>query len=322
MMRLKTFYLFLLFLFPLGAGAASPSSVFVRVAPENPAPNEEVTITLGSYSQNLDSVSISWSVNGKTAATGIGQKSFSIQAPAAGVEMGIAANIALPDGNLEKLVRIRPTVMALLWQANDAYTPPFYKGKALPIAESSVKIVAIPEIKSGSGTVSPKNMVYAWKKNYSNDPSASGYGKDYYILDNDYLEDRNNVSVTASTTDGKYSSAANANLNTFEPKMLFYKSDSELGTIWEHALQNGHKIEGEEIIEAAPYFISPGNIRTPSFTWAWSINGTYVSTTGIRKNVLPVRAESGTTGASRIKLEVHNKYKLLTSVAKEIRIEF
>jgi len=321
-MRLRIFFLLLLFCFPLTTGAVSPSSISINVAPANPAPNEDVTITLGSYSSNLDGATISWSVNGKTAVSDVGLKSFRAKAPAAGAETRIVAKITLPDGNIEKAVLLRPTVLTLLWQADDSYVPPFYKGKALPIAESSVKIVALPEIKSGSGNANPKNLIYAWRKNYSNDPSASGYGKNYYLLATDYLDDRNNISVTVSTTDSKYSSAANINLNTFEPKMLFYRNDPELGTIWEHALQNGHKIEGEEIIEAAPYFISPGNLRIPSLTWAWSINSTYVSVAGIRKNVLPLKADSGSSGTSKIKLEVGNKYKLLTNLSKEISVEF
>ena len=321
-MRLRIFFLLLLFCFPLTTGAVSPSSISINVAPANPAPNEDVTITLGSYSSNLDGATISWSVNGKTAVSDVGLKSFRAKAPAAGAEMRIVAKITLPDGNIEKAVLLRPTVLTLLWQADDSYVPPFYKGKALPIAESSIKIVALPEIKSGSGNVDPKNLVYAWRKNYSNDPSASGYGKNYYLQINDYLDDRNHLSVTVSTTDQKYSSAEEITLGTFQPKMLFYKNDPELGTLWENALQNGHRIIGEEILEAAPYFISPGDIRIPSFTWAWSINGTYVSVAGIRKNVLPLKADSGSSGTSKIKLEVGNKYKLLTNLSKEISVEF
>src|SRR3989338_6341532 len=70
-MRLRIFFLLLLFCFPLSTGAVSPSSISINVAPANPAPNEDVTITLGSYSSNLDGATISWSVNGKTAVSGV-----------------------------------------------------------------------------------------------------------------------------------------------------------------------------------------------------------------------------------------------------------
>ncbi len=70
--------------FAFHAFAISPSSISVDVAPPNPAPNENVTITLSSFAANLDSVSISWFVNGKSVLTGVGKKSFSITAGPAG----------------------------------------------------------------------------------------------------------------------------------------------------------------------------------------------------------------------------------------------
>lgn len=323
-MRLKITLIIAAFalVIPLGAYALSPSSILVSVAPENPAPEEEVTITLNSYAADLNSVSISWLVGGKNVSSGIGLKTFKVKAPAAGAELRVTAMLDLPDGKLEKMILLRPTVMALLWQANDAYVPPFYRGKALPTLGSEIKIVAIPEIKTSAGGVNPKNMVYSWKKDYSNDAGASGYGKNYYIFTQDYLEDANNIGVVAATTDGRYSSAGEMTVRVFDPKILFYKVDSALGTIWEYALGNGYRIAGEEILEAAPYFVSPSDVRLPSLIWEWSINGTYVGVEGVLPNVLPVRAQPGASGTSSIKVELSNKYKLFMSAEKEIRVEF
>ncbi|MFA6257137.1 MAG: hypothetical protein WCT29_02845 [Candidatus Paceibacterota bacterium] len=304
------------------AGAISPSSILVNVSPENPAPDESVYISLNSYAANLDSVAISWLVNGKTVSSGIGKKSLTVTAPGAGQEMRISTSIAFADGKVDKNIVLRPAVMALIWQANDAYVPPFYKGKALPTTGSDIKIVAMPELKSGSQPVNIKNMVYAWKKDYNNDQGASGYGKNFYIFTNDYLEDSNVVSVVASTTDQKYSSAGEITVGIFEPKILFYKNDASLGTLWEHALADGHRINGEEILEAAPYYISPEDIRLPSLTWDWSINGTYVGVSSLKKNALPVKANPGASGTSRIKVEINNKYKLFTSAEKELDVQF
>ncbi len=66
--------------------------------------------------------------------------------------------------------------MVLLWQADDSYVPPFYKGKAMPSAESSIKVVALPEIRNGSTIVSVQNMTYSWQKDYNKDVNDSGYG--------------------------------------------------------------------------------------------------------------------------------------------------
>ncbi|MBI2631113.1 hypothetical protein HYW73_02780 [Candidatus Nomurabacteria bacterium] len=307
---------------PFGVNAASPTSILVDVIPENPAPDENVSISLSSYASNLDSVLISWSVNGKIISSGIGKKSFSTTSPSAGKEARVVATVALPDGSIDRIITIRPAVMALLWQANDSYVPPFYKGKAMPTADSEVKVVAMPEIRSGTVTVSPKNMVYVWKKDYTNDQTASGYGKNFYTYVNDYLEDSNSVSVVASTTDQKYSSQASMNIGTYEPKILFYKNDATMGTLWEQALSNGHRVIDAEILEAAPYFISPKDLRIPSLTWSWSINDTYVAAEGIRKNLLPLRVQNGVSGASRIKLEINNKYKLFADATGMLTVEF
>ena len=124
--------------------------------------------------------------------------------------------------------------MVLLWQANDSYVPPFYRGKALATPDSEIKVVAMTD---------SKNMTYAWKKDYSNDQEASGYGKNFFLYTNDYLEGSNNVSVVASTLDQKYSNEASIEVGTTEPKILFYKNDNSLGTTLQKTLTNPYKIQ-------------------------------------------------------------------------------
>ncbi len=310
--------------------AATSDSILVNIVPENPAPNENVNISLNSYSSNLDSVLITWFLNGTNVFSGIGKKSFLLTAPSAGGETTVIAKIGLPDGEIEKRIIIRPAVMVLLWQANDSYVPPFYKGKALPTPDSEIKVVALPEIlDSALGAkerlrryLDPKNMVYAWRQDYANDQGSSGYGKNFFTYINDYLENSNNISVTATTVDQKYSSEANIEIRTANPKILFYKNDASLGTLWEQALSDGHKISGDEIIEAAPYFISPKDIRIPILTWNWSINDSLINISNYRKNLIPLQTQAGVSGTAKIKLEIENKYKIFANTSKEINVEF
>ena len=306
---------------PFKAKAAS-LGILVTMAPENPAPGENVNITLKSYSNDLDSVLISWSVDSKKVSSGIGKKSFSLNAPNAGGEASVIATVSLPDGAIDTKIIIRPSVMVLLFQTVDSYTPPFYKGKALPPPDSLVKVVALPEVKSGSNLVNPKNMTYLWKQDYTNNPNNSGYGKNSFTYINDYLDDSNNISAVASTIDQKYSSSASIDIEIAKSKIVFYKNDTKLGTIWEMALSDGHKIIGDEIIEAAPYFISQRNLRTPVLTWDWFINGEKINPPIYRKNTMPLRAQAGVSGTSKIKLEVNNIDKIFESASKEIIVNF
>jgi len=309
-------------LLPWISFAASENSILVDITPENPSPNQKTDITLKSYVNNLDTVLITWSVNGKSMSSGVGQKSFSVNAPAAGSETTVTATVALPDGTLQKRVLIRPVVMALLWQADDSYVPPFYKGKALPTPGSTIRVVAIPEIKNGSQSVNPGSLAYAWQKDYTNDQGSSGYGKNSFIYTNDYLENSNIVTVTASTVDQKYSTEGSIEVGTVTPKILFYKNDPAIGTLWEEALTDGHIIAGNEVVEAAPFFISPADIRVPSLEFNWFINGEHIDISGIKKNFLPLLAERGTTGTSEISLEIENKYKIFETASKKIEVQF
>ncbi|MCC7160521.1 hypothetical protein IT399_02290 [Candidatus Nomurabacteria bacterium] len=310
------------FVSPIKAKAISQSSILVNVSPENPAPNENFSITLNSYASNLDSVLISWSVNGSVALSGIGKKTFSSKAPDAGNELNIVVSISLPDGSIDKRITIRPAVMTLLWQANDSYTPPFYKGKALPTPESEIKIVAIPEIRNNSQITDPKNMTYAWKKDYTNNVDGSGYGRNYFLYVNDYLEDSGTISVTASTVDQKYSSQASIDVPTSEAKIVFYKKDDKFGTVWEHALLDGHTVVDSEIVEASPYFISPFDIRIPLLVFNWYINDTQIPVPIFKKNIMPLKVQAGTSGTSILKLEIESTDKIFSNTSKQININF
>jgi hypothetical protein len=302
---------------------ADASDINVNVAPENPAPGDNVTITLSSYAYDLDTVSIQWSVNGKVSLTGIAKKTFSLNAPAEGAETDVVATLALPDGTIDIKTVIRPTMMVLLSQADNSHVPPFYKGKALPSSDSEVKVVAMPEIKSGGSFVNPNSLIYTWQQDYNNEQDASGYGKNYYIYNTDALDPTNNVSVTASTSDQKYSSNASVDIATAQPKVLFYTFDVNLGTLWETALTNGYKVQGNEVIQAEPYFMSPKNLQaTNLLSWNWTINGASVSAPLYAQNFLPLQTQAGVSGTSEIDLEVRNMYSLGETADGKVDLTF
>jgi hypothetical protein len=329
--RLPLIYLvlipfFLVFLFGFlninQAKAASASSISVSVNPENPEPYEDVDIGLSSYANNLDTVSITWSINGKIVLSGIGKKYFSTTAGSADSETNVIVKISLPDGDVELRILIKPSSMVLLWEADDSYVPPFYKGKALPTGESSIKVVAMPEIKNNGVLINPKNMSYSWKRDYSNDQESSGYGKNFYIYTNDYLEANSTIGVSALTLDQKYTTQGSVNVSSYEPKIIFYPKNTKLGTLWENALNDNHKINGNEVIEASPYFISPKNIINPTLIWNWYINDEPISTQNFMGNILPLKTNAGVSGTAKIKLQIDNRYKIFQNTNKQINVKF
>jgi hypothetical protein len=329
-MRPKLLSLYLLPIFGILMGlffvstthAATSSNIIVKMSPENPAPYENTTINLSSYAYNLDTVMITWFVNGKGASSGIGKKSFSITAPASGTTTTVVAEMDFPDGATEVRVAIKPAVMVLLWQATDAYVPPFYKGKALAPLEGDIKVVAMPEVKSGIGYADAKTMTYSWKKDYNNDQNASGYGKNFFQYTNDYLDGSNNVGVTAASIDGRSSSEANITIDTVPPEISFYKKDNLLGIAWEKTIESGYRITGSEIIIAIPYFIIPKQIYVPSLVFNWSINNNPTQVEGYKKNIIPLRVEEGVAGKSKLRLDIESTDRIFQTASKEIIVEF
>lgn len=301
---------------------AASTGININMVPENPEPYENTTINLSSYVENLDSVNIAWSVDGKNIASGVGKKSLSTNAPGAGGSTNVVATIYLTSGGVQTSITIKPSIMTLLWQANDSYVPPFYKGKALVAPDTEVKIVAIPEIRSGSLLMNPNNMTYAWERNYTNNVDGSGYGKNYFVYNSDYLEDSDNVRVKATTLDQTRSTTAYIDVGMTEPKILFYKKDPIFGTITERAFSDTHTINEKELIEAVPYFISPKELLNPILRWNWSINDNPVTLTDFRKNLMPLQVKEGTHGTSQVKLEITNQYKIFQTAEKTLSVEF
>lgn len=304
------------------AFAVTANDIIIKMMPDNPAPNENVVISLNSYAVDLDSTRITWTVNGRAGLTGIGEKNFTAKAGPAGSETFVNVNMEFPEEPVDIRIVLRPNTMVMLWQAVDSYVPPFYKGKALATQDSTIKIIALPEIKSGAGFISPKNMTYAWKLGYSNDQGASGYGKNVFTFDNDYLESGNNVSVTATTVDQTQTSSGSIDLQFGSPKILFYKKDKKLGTLWSKTIEDGFQIGENEAIDARPYFLSPKVLTHPSIVWGWSIDENPIFMTGYIKNVLLLKKDTSNSGSSRLRLEIENSNNIFQKTSKEINIKY
>lgn len=304
------------------AQAQTINDLMVEVIPSNPSPGENVSISINSYTLNLNSLNITWLINNKNVLSGIGKTKYSLTAPDEGGGVTVSIKVKSDEGEILKNLDIRPTAMTILWEAKDSYVPAFYKGKALPAPDSQVRIVAIPEIKVGGLFLNPKNMDYSWRKDFSNDQEASGYSKNYFDYISDYLDPSNYIEVSASTIDQKYTSSDELVVETFKPKLVFYKNDPKLGTLFEKTIENGHLIADQEILVASPYFISPKNILNPRLTWTWGINGKQIETSSIFKYLLPLKVQDGVSGKSNIQLEIENMDKVFQTAKKTISVEF
>ncbi|MFA6586128.1 MAG: hypothetical protein WCS86_03130 [Candidatus Paceibacterota bacterium] len=299
------------------------TDIILSISPEYPTPNQNVTATLGSHTVDLDKANITWSAGNQQMNSGIGKKSFSFKMENLGTPLTLSATIDTIDGqSLSKTMTITGADVDILWEAYDAYTPPFYKGKALAPSQGMFKIVAIPNLINQSGKVNINNLSYAWMKDGKVQSDSSGWGKNSFIFQNSYLDKNNVIKVTASDITGGINASRKITILTSNPKILFYKNDPTLGIRWEESLKDGFTIDtnGETIV-AEPYFFSPKNINSSNLTFDWSLNGGGIQTPD-PKNVLSIKPDSGQTGSAMIKVVINNVNTLFQSMEKQIQVSF
>ncbi len=262
--------------------------ISVTTIPENPEPYQDVTIQLSSYATDLNRAMIQWQSGARVVLSGYGKTSYSFKTQGPNTATILTVIIAIPGtiDNITKQIFINPSEVELIWEGVDSYTPPFYRGKSFPTAESRIKVVAIPNtttIKQGKGSVS-----YIWKYGDRTAQSASGYNKDSFVYQNSVLNDIDKITVTAESVDGGYTATKSIQIPIREPKLLFYKKSPTEGVLYNQALESGSFIEEEEAtFVAVPYFLAlSGNEN--NFNYTWKINGKEIETPS-KKTELTIR---------------------------------
>ena len=142
-------------------GAAS--IVTIQVIPKIPAPNQEVLVTLESFSADLNRAEIVWFLNGKRQQRGTGLKTLQFKVGEVGSSSRLNITITTQTGKIinEELI-FRPADVDILLTAH-TYIPPFYRGRALPSSKSKITLTAVPKFVTTNGTrLSPDNLVYTW----------------------------------------------------------------------------------------------------------------------------------------------------------------
>jgi hypothetical protein len=321
----STFFLlsFSLFLFSTAfaqgiPGVGTPLSIIKST--ENPRPGETVSLTAQSYSFDIDSARITWTVDGKTLSSDIGLKRAEVTAGEIGTIKTVTVSVVSPEGTISQSVDIRPADLTLLWESA-SYVPAFYKGKALFSHGGSYKITAFPHITDRTGKrMDPKALVYKWSKNGATDDSVSGYGKTSYLgLQSGFVQSEDNISVIVSIPSEDFSFTESLTLSPTTPEIHFYEKSPLYGIWLENALPPIINLDREEIaVEAEPYFFSTNSKKT-SLEYAWSLNDESVFNFD-NKSTLILRKVDDQAGISSIDLSLSSPIYILQGASKSLII--
>lgn len=293
-------------------------SLRIEAEPQYPGPNQEVVLTLEGVDRDAPA-EITWYVDGERVKTGIGAFQIQVKTKEVGEITTIRVVATQGERVAEKTLRINPGSVDILWEAH-TYTPPFYRGKALPVSQTPITLLALPNIKKPDGTaLGNKNLVYTWKQNYTRKSEQSGYGQTSAVVNSDYENGVRQVGVMVATPDKALGAVRRIQIPTRDPELLFYTNNTRSRLPF--VLEDGVFWDGDtlELTAIGYYFPFSSSTNNPGM-YTWELAGEEVEITG-QKNKLLLRLpeENGRTSVS---LSVQNSQQILQGANKEMRIRF
>ncbi len=302
----------------------SADDIIVETIPKIPGPNQKVLLKLNSYSFNLNNYNISWFENGSRESSGFGNREYTFTTGDSGEISNITAVVEFQNQVFRKELQFAPSQIDLLWEVRDGYTPPFYKGKSLPIQQSDVRITAIPETLLIEPTDAP-NLIYYWDRNYQRQQRASGFGKQSYEFTFDPLVNTEKISVTSN--DRRENSFAQNVIdiptNIHKPKILFYEIDASDRLLTHRELSESNIINSD-IIKFSFHPLHMSNSK-PNFTDMfvnWSVNNSAQPPQDFDKQNELYITSNGVAGATSVSLGLEGIEKLLQQATKNFNIIF
>lgn len=286
---------FLLFALPALAQTSDTGSgaLTITANPAYPGPNSTVVFTAESPLLDLQDSSITWTVNGTPAGSGVSTK---VTMGPLGKETDIGVSVSGASGSDSTSIAIVPTSIDLLWEA-DSYIPPFYKGRAVPGSGSSIRALAIPHFIDGSGNGVPSsNIDFTWSVNGAVDRSQSGLGESSATFPAAILYGNDVVTVVARTVDGSLSGEASATVETQAPQLALYEDSPLFGVLYYKPVsQTSLASESETTFAAVPYFANARSANDPSLSYQWAVNGSNVASDSQDPSEITISAQSSDT---------------------------
>jgi len=288
----------------------------IRMTPEHPGANTNVEATVISFSFDVDSSNITWTLNGKIIEQGVGAKTIEFQMGNIGSMFSLSVFIITNNGKqVEKKTTFRIVETDILWNAN-TYTPYFYKGKSEPIIYNDISVTAFPHgFSSGN-----KNLIYKWSKNYKNIADVSGTGRNTFSFSFSELRDEERIGVEISNLQKTELYKKTIKIKMRQPEILFYEEHPLEGTLYQKSIPQNFDIQKQDIvIRAEPYFFPKDDVETLSF--GWDTGGEKITPLS-RKNIIGLTTLLNSEGESVISLFIENTQKLFQEVASEFKLSF
>lgn len=203
---------------------AIPDPVSLVASPSSPSPHQNFTVQAATPSFDKDTAYFSWTIEGKDhpELSGFGKNSMQLVSGDVGSATRISVKVSRPN-NLENSLSlvVRVSDLALTWSA-ETYVPAWYKGKALPVQNSVVDVVAVPTIVQDGTVVRPEDLIYRWTLD-DQDNALVGIGKNVFrVQTSDRPDTSYDVRVTVQSPDKSMSKDGQLFIVPSSPHVVVY----------------------------------------------------------------------------------------------------
>ncbi len=321
----KIFIILLLLFLPLisfgqiGLPEGIKEQISIEFSNSTPDPLEVVSVSIASYTTNLNKADISWLVNGVLEKREVGATKFTFQVGEVGTRTNLSLNIIKSDGTtINKKYSFNPSEVDLLYLA-ETKTPATYSGKALFSNQAAVKVFAEPRILDANGRlISKENLVYNWKINDFAMQDLSGYGKDFIRYKGSLITRPLKISVEVSPTDSNSTAKKTIVLDPVDPSVLVYENNPVLGVMYEKAIVGDFSLKRDEIeFQAEDLYFSIDSLPVIN----WFLNGEKIYGSINEKNIV-FKNEDESEGQADVSLSIDNTNRILQGNNYSFRLLF
>lgn len=293
-------------------GTASLDGIDISASPTSPAPGISVTVSVVSYTTDLNGASINWLVGGKSFAKGTGMTSVTVPAPAIGKTVTIMASINTVEGaSIQKVVTIKSSSIDMI-EETSGYVPPLYRGKEPFIYQNTLKIIAVPHINDANGNpIDPKNLIYTWKQDSTVLGDQNGHGKQSLTITGALIARPFTIDVQVSSADGSISGESEIGVVATAPSLAFYQDDPLYGVLYNTAVGDSVGLLHNQLkIVAVPYGFDAPTTGAGSLSHSWSVNDTLHDELASSTSII-LATPSGSSGSSDVGLTIQNNNQIL-----------
>ncbi len=290
----------------------------IKLTPINPAPKSSVTLTLESYSFDVNTAMITWKIEGGVVLEGMGEKKLTIKTGDVGNTTRVNVLAKTADGNsIEQKISITPSSIVLLYEAPKSYVPRFYEGRSLPSVGALVRVSALPQISDTGAPLPPSSLSFTWYLNDSVMKSMSGLGKQTASVRLDYLKDKNTIKVVARSPLGN-TGTKTITVYSHAIMPLLYLHDPLFGPNLKKIIGKRFETIQDFSLALEPFYVSQRDPKDPSYSWF--IDG--LPSTPIGGRVLEMRPKENSYGTKMLTIKVSGPDKRIQNAETKLEILF